>query len=112
LEREEEQLLWPRVATGVGIIGGEVDDQYDTARDWQGMTKRWRRARAREEEGREVTASGENEGERETTSQMDKRRRKWTPQKQPLWAESQLRFKVRHCRTSSLALSQSGIAAW
>jgi hypothetical protein len=33
LEREEEQLLRLRAVAGVGIIGGEVDDQYDTARD-------------------------------------------------------------------------------
>ena len=50
---------------------------------------------------------GERERERSYYGPKDKRKNKWAPRK-TVWAESQLRFKVWHCRMPSPALPQSG----
>ena len=67
-------------------------------------------ARAREERETWASASRGREREKSYHGPEDKMKNKWAHSK-TVWAESQLRFKVRYCRMPSLVLPQSGTAA-
>ena len=105
MERRGKKLLRPRAVAAISDVeGGLVAPTalLEIGNAWPSTTMAW----AREEREARASTSGKRERGKEVTVDLRIRERINGPHSKTIWAESQLRFNVRHYRRAALPYSK------